>query len=281
MPSAAPPQPSAPSGAAHPASPITELLAVMARLRDPAAGCAWDLAQDFASIAPFTIEEAYEVADAIASGDMAALVDELGDLLLQVVFHSQIGADQGLFTFDDVARAVAAKMVRRHPHIFGPDASSQSTDSIKAAWEEIKQAERRAKSAAAPSAIDGVAIALPALIRAEKLQRRAARVGFDWPDTAGPRAKLAEELAEFDAAVTPGERADELGDLLFSAVNLARHHGVDPEAALTAANRKFERRFRAAEALAGGDLAGLPPETLEDHWRAVKASERTRPASGG
>lgn len=250
------------------ASPIDRLLGVMARLRDPDGGCEWDLAQDFATIAPYTIEEAYEVADAIAGGDPAAICDELGDLLLQVVFHSQIATDRGLFGFDDVATAISDKMERRHPHIFG----DAKTDDVRGQWETIKAAERAIDGP--KSALDGVALSLPALLRAQKLQGRAARVGFDWPDAEGPRAKIAEELDEVVAAPDDEARAEEIGDLLFAVVNYARHLGVDAEGALRAANDKFARRFHGVEDRAGADIAMLPLDTLEAYWQAVKASER-------
>ncbi|PKP98898.1 MAG: nucleoside triphosphate pyrophosphohydrolase [Alphaproteobacteria bacterium HGW-Alphaproteobacteria-13] len=254
-----------------PQSPIDRLLRIMAKLRDPDGGCEWDLAQDFATIAPYTIEEAYEVADAIAGGDPAAICDELGDLLLQVVFHSRIAADKGLFGFDDVATAISDKMERRHPHIFG----DVRADDVRLQWEQIKAAERA--SDGPQGALAGVALSLPALLRAQKLSARAARVGFDWPDASGPRAKIDEELAEVDAAATDAERAEEIGDLLFAIVNHARHLGVDAESALRAANDKFARRFAAVEARAGPDMADLPLDTLEAHWQAVKASERREP----
>ncbi len=250
------------------ASPIDRLLGVMARLRDPDGGCEWDLAQDFATIAPYTIEEAYEVADAISGGDPAAICDELGDLLLQVVFHSQIATDRGLFGFDDVATAISDKMERRHPHIF----SDARTDDVRGQWETIKAAERAVDGP--KSALDGVALSLPALLRAQKLQGRAARVGFDWPDADGPRAKIAEELDEVVAAPDDKARAEEIGDLLFAVVNYARHLGVDAEGALRAANDKFARRFHGVEDRAGPDIATLPLDTLEAHWQAVKALER-------
>jgi ATP diphosphatase len=240
----------------------------MAKLRDPDGGCEWDLAQDFATIAPYTIEEAYEVADAIAGGDPAAICDELGDLLLQVVFQSQIAADKGLFGFDDVATAIGDKMERRHPHIFG----DARTDDVRLQWEQIKAAERAGDGP--QGALAGVALSLPALLRAQKLSARAARVGFDWPDVSGPRAKIDEELAEVDAAASDVERAEEIGDLLFAIVNHARHLGVDAESALRAANDKFARRFTAVEARAGPNMADLPLDALEAHWQAVKASER-------
>ncbi|WP_374396144.1 nucleoside triphosphate pyrophosphohydrolase [Sphingopyxis sp.] len=250
-------------------SPIDRLLAVMAKLRDPDGGCEWDLAQNFSTIAPYTIEEAYEVADAIAGGDPAAICDELGDLLLQVVFHSQIATDEGLFGFDDVATAISDKMERRHPHIFG----DVRTDDVRVQWETIKAAERA--SDGPKSALDGVALSLPALLRAQKLQGRAARVGFDWPDAEGPRKKIAEELAEVVTAPDDAARAEEIGDLLFAVVNYARHLGVDAENALRGANEKFARRFQAVEDRAGPDMAKLSLDALEAHWQAVKALERS------
>jgi ATP diphosphatase len=198
----------------EPAPPIERLRAIMARLRDPATGCEWDSVQTFASIAPYTIEEAYEVADACERGDLDDLKDELGDLLLQVVFHARMAQEGGAFDFDDVAAAISDKMERRHPHIFGDRA-----DGGHHLWEEVKAQERAAKGHA--SALDGVALGLPALTRAEKIQKRAARVGFDWPDASGPRAKIHEELAEAEAAATQDERAAEIGDLLFAVTNYA------------------------------------------------------------
>ncbi len=237
------------------------LVAIMVRLRDPARGCDWDRAQTFATIAPYTIEEAYEVADAIERADWADLKDELGDLLLQVVFHSRIAEEAGLFALADVVIAISDKMERRHPHIFGGGASP--------GWEAIKAAERGAKPD--PSALAGVASGLPALLRAEKLQKRAARTGFDWPDATGPRAKIDEEIAEVEAA--PAETLEEeLGDLLFSVVNWARHLGIEPETALRAANAKFERRFRAMESHAGNAFPTLTPDDKESLWAAVKQS---------
>ena len=248
---------------------MTRLLTIMARLRNRDHGCEWDLAQTFATIAPYTIEEAYEVADAITRDDMAALREELGDLLLQVVFHSRIAEEGGHFAFADVAEAFSEKMEARHPHIFGgEDEAGQSREER---WENAKAAERAAKGA--QSALDGVALALPALMRAEKLQKRAARVGFDWPDTAGPAAKLVEETAELAEAVTDEHRLEEAGDMLFAAANLVRAYGIAPEDALRYANAKFERRFRAMEALAGGSLAGRDLEAQEALWQVVKAAE--------
>lgn len=253
-------------------TPLSRLLAIMARLRDPDCGCEWDRAQNFETIAPYTIEEAYEVADAIVRGDTAALKDELGDLLLQVVFHARIAEEAGLFDFAGVAEAISAKMEARHPHIFG-DAADHG-QSREDRWESAKAAERQAKGAT--SALDGVALALPALMRAEKLQKRAARQGFDWPDREGPVAKLHEEIDELAAAGTDMERAEEAGDLLFAAVNVARAYGISPEEALRAANAKFERRYRAMEALAasrGHNFADLTLDAQEALWTDVKASE--------
>ena len=245
--------------------PIERLRTVMARLRDPERGCEWDAAQTFASIAPYTIEEAYEVADAIARGDIADLQDELGDLLLQVVFHSRIAEESGAFDFDAVATSIADKMERRHPHIF-----HGAADGGHHLWELIKAEERAAKPDA--SALAGVALGLPALMRAEKLQKRAARVGFDWPDATGPRDKIDEELDEV-ARAGPDTLEEEIGDLLFATVNWARHLGVDAEAALRAANAKFERRFRAMEAAAGESFPGLSLEDKEALWQAEKGRE--------
>ena len=240
----------------------------MAQLRDPQSGCEWDRVQTFATIAPYTIEEAYEVADAIARGDMADLRDELGDLLLQVVFHARMAEEAGHFALDDVAWAIVAKLEARHPHIFGAATQREG-------WETIKASERAAKGAT--SAMDGVAAALPALLHAEKLQRRAARDGFDWPDLEGPVAKLTEELEELATAADETSRIEEAGDLLFAAVNVVRSHGVAPEDALRAANAKFERRYRAMESLAetrGQPFAGLSLEAQEALWQAVKRAER-------
>jgi ATP diphosphatase len=255
---------------------LARLAAIMARLRDPDGGCPWDLAQDFETIAPYTIEEAYEVAEAIALQDWPDLKKELGDLLFQVVFHSQMAKESGHFSLADVVDSVCEKMERRHPHIFGDGTAAVDAAAQKLEWEAIKAAERAAAGASdAPvSALDGVARALPALMRAEKLQARAARVAFDWPDVASVRAKVDEELAEFDTATSDDHRAEEAGDLLFVVVNLLRRHGIDAEDALRAGNAKFERRFRAMEALAG---PGFPQLTLDEQdalWNQVKAAER-------
>ena len=240
---------------------IERLVAIMARLRAPD-GCEWDRAQTFATIAPYTIEEAYEVADAIERNAADELKDELGDLLLQVVFHSRIAEEAGLFALPDVVAAISDKMERRHPHIFG-----DAADGGHHLWEEVKAAERSAKGAT--SALDGVAVGLPALLRAEKLQNRAARTGFDWPDVDGPRAKIDEELVEVETATSQEHRAEEIGDLLFAVVNFARHHGVDSEAALRQANAKFERRFRAMEATDTG-FATRSLAEQEELWQQVK-----------
>lgn len=242
---------------------LDDLVAVMRRLRDPETGCDWDRVQTFETIAPYTIEEAYEVADAIRRGDMADLKDELGDLQLQVVYHARIAEESGAFTIDDVMASIVAKMIRRHPHIFGDAAASPG-------WEALKAEERGTR--ADKSALAHVAHALPALKRAEKLQKRAARVGFDWPDISGPRAKIDEELAEIEAAATDDERAAELGDLLFSVVNYARHLGIDPEAALRDASTRFEARFRTMEEITDKPLAEMDIEALETLWQRAKAS---------
>jgi ATP diphosphatase len=249
--------------------PIDRLLAIMARLRDPTHGCTWDLAQDFTTIAPYTIEEAYEVADAIARGDMAEVKSELGDLLLQVVFHARMAEEAGHFTFNDVAAAIAEKMERRHPHIFSTAGGAMD----EARWEDLKAAERAANGVA--SALDGVALALPALMRAEKLQKRAARTGFDWPDPSGSEAKIAEEIEELKTADSDVARIEEAGDLLFAVVNFVRAHGISAEEALRAANAKFERRFRAMEELAGEDFPKLSLEAQEELWQKVKKAKQT------
>lgn len=254
---------------------MDELLAIMARLRDPARGCPWDRAQDFSSVAPYTIEEAYEVADAIARDDRAALKDELGDLLFQVIFHAQMAREEGAFDFDDVARGLRDKLVRRHPHVFG-DADANDAETVAANWEAIKREERRATDDD-PSALAGVAAGLPEWLRALKLQKRAARTGYDWPDVAPVLDKLREEIVEVEVELAQGadpvRLEDEIGDVLFVCINLARHARVDPGAALRQANAKFERRFRAMESLAASrglafDALGL--EAQEALWREVK-----------
>lgn len=247
---------------------LDRLLGIMRTLRDPVNGCEWDRAQSFETIVPHTIEEAYEVADAVARGDIDDIRDELGDLLFQVVFQARIAEEAGQFDFDAVAGAIADKLVARHPHIFGD--AEMPGGMREERWEAIKAAERAAKGAA--SALDGVAVALPALMRADKLQKRAARTGFDWPDTQGPADKLAEEMREL--AEAPAEkREEEAGDLLFAAVNLVRAYGIAPEDALRGANAKFERRFRAMEALAEGRFTTLDLDQQEALWQRVKAAE--------
>ena len=280
---------------------LDRLIRIMARLRDPDGGCPWDVEQTFATIAPHTIEEAYEVADAIEHGDMGALRDELGDLLLQVVFHAQMAREVDRFDFDDVARAISDKLVRRHPHVFGDEVVADAEAQTRA-WERHKAAERDARVASGAargtenpravsraSALDGVAIALPALVRAIKLQNRATRVGFDWDSPEDVLDKIEEEIAELrhemDGARPSGAArgtedgarlADELGDVLFACANLARKLGMDPESVLRRGNAKFERRFRAMEALATGQdrrLEDLGLERMEALWQTVKADE--------
>ena len=252
---------------------IEKLLEVMERLRDPETGCPWDIEQNFASIAPYTIEEAYEVADAIARNDLDDLRGELGDLLLQVVFHARMAEEAGKFDFDDVAGGIAEKMLRRHPHVFGTP-EERANGKVDGSWEEIKEQERR--GGPDDSALAGIALSLPALKRAQKLGKRAARVGFDWPDSEGVYAKIHEELVELEEAVEKGESAgihEEFGDLLFAAVNLARHLGVDAEQALYDANGKFERRFRDMEDVIhsnGQNVEDLSLAKLDRDWRAAK-----------
>ena len=258
-----------------PAGGVPRLVAIMAELRHPARGCPWDLEQDFASIAPYTIEEAYEVAEAIAEEDMPALRDELGDLLFQSVYHARLAEERGAFDFAEVVRAVCDKMIRRHPHVFGAESRDKSAEDQTRDWERIKAAERAGKPET-KSALDGVAAGLPALTRAVKLQNRAARVGFDWPDTGGVLAKIAEEARELAEAreAAPEKRAEEYGDLMFVMANLARHLGIDPEAALRAANAKFTRRFHAIEAaLAEAGRGPLESDLAEMDrlWDAAKA----------
>ncbi len=254
--------------------PLDRLLGIMARLRNPVRGCPWDREQDFATIAPYTIEEAYEVADAIERHDTAALKDELGDLLFQVVFHARMAEEAGLFAFDDVAEAASEKMVRRHPHVFG-DAEIADAAAQTEAWETHK-AKERAVTATATSVLDGVALALPALLRAAKISRRAARIGFDWPDAHGVLAKITEEIAEIEAEIGTGDSdrlEDEVGDLLFAATNLARKLDVEPETALRRATAKFERRFRRVEQLAAESAVGHDLDALEALWQQVKRDE--------
>jgi ATP diphosphatase len=257
---------------------LPRLLAIMARLRDPARGCPWDVEQDFDTIAPYTIEEAYEVADAIARRDMAGLRDELGDLLLQVVYHARMAEEAGAFGFDDVVRGIADKMVRRHPHVFGDASRDKTADQQTRDWEAVKAAERAGAGPA--GALHGVAPGLPALTRAVKLQARAARVGFDWPDAGAVLAKIAEETAELveaRAAGDAGRAFEEYGDLMFVMANLGRHLKIDPEAALRMANAKFTRRFHAIEAALAAE--GRAPEDaslaeMDALWDAAKRAER-------
>ncbi len=264
-------------------SSITDLLSIMRRLRDPAQGCPWDIEQDFASIAPYTIEEAYEVAEAIEADDMAQLKDELGDLLFQVVFHAQMAQEKSAFGFDDVVGSICDKMTRRHPHVFGKadyrDARQQTL-----AWETQKAEERKQKNRTA-SILDGVTPALPALTRAVKLQNRAARVGFDWPDTSQVIDKLNEEMAELSRElVTSGQDknnidriAEEFGDMMFVYANLARHLNIDPETALRSANHKFEKRFKAVENMAARQNKSLEDMSLDDMdrmWDEIKRQEK-------
>jgi MazG family protein len=259
---------------------VAELLAVMVALRTPVTGCPWDLEQTYASIAPYTIEEAYEVADAIERGNTADLREELGDLLLQVVYHAQIAAEAGAFTFADVAGGITLKMIRRHPHVFG-DEAARSTGAAKGFWEKIKAEEKAAKGQAAASAsvLADVPLGLPGLTRAVKLQEKAARVGFDWPDISPVFAKIREELAELEVEVAKADQAamqGEFGDLLFVMANLARHLGIDPEAAVRGTNAKFTRRFQGIEAALAED-GRTPAQSdlaeMDALWNAVKRAE--------
>jgi len=273
-----------------PSNDITRLLEIMAALRTPGTGCPWDLEQNFASITPYTLEEAYEVVDAIERGDLADLRDELGDLLLQVVFHARMAEEQGAFAFGDAVEAITRKLIRRHPHVFG-NTRDLSPEEVKSLWDAIKgeeKAERRAareKMGQAPEPheagfLGGIPTALPALTRAQKLTAKAAKVGFDWPEAAQVIDKIHEELEEVKEASSSGERdriEDEIGDLLFSVTNLARHFGIDPERALRRTNAKFERRFKAIEEALGEqdrslDQASL--EEMEELWIAAKTAER-------
>ncbi len=258
---------------------IERLLEIMARLRDRERGCPWDAAQSFRSIAPYTIEEAYEVAEAIEREDMAALKDELGDLLFQVVFHARMAEEDGAFDFNAVALGIVDKMVRRHPHVFG-DKVVDDSEAQTRHWEDLKAAERAEKAASdgnEASVLDGVALGLPALLRALKLQRRAARVGFDWPDVLQVFNKIDEEVSEIKQEINHGEAPervhDEIGDLLFVVVNLARHLDIDPEGALRHANAKFERRFRAVEQAFDGQLDGVSLDQMEAAWQRAKIDE--------
>ncbi len=259
-----------------PAGALPRLREIMRRLRDPEGGCPWDLEQDFSTIAPYTIEEAYEVADAIERGDMGELRDELGDLLLQVVYHAQMAEEAGSFDFDDVARGSAEKMLRRHPHVFGNESGDKTAEQQTVDWERIKAAERDARQ----SALDGVAVGLPGLTRAVKLQARAARVGFDWPDAGHVVEKIAEEARELVEAREAGDadaQEEEFGDLLFVVANLARHLKIDPEKAMRRVNAKFERRFRAVEAALAAEGRRPEQSTLAEMdalWDAAKAAEK-------
>jgi ATP diphosphatase len=272
-----------------PDASISRLLEIMAALRAPVTGCPWDLQQDFASIAPYTIEEAYEVVDAIERGDLADLREELGDLLLQVIFHARMAQEQGAFGFDDVAKSLTEKLLRRHPHVFG-EARGLTPTAVQGLWETIKRQERGQKSGPHGSdqegALAGVPVALPALTRALKLQIKAARVGFDWNDPLAVVAKIREEADEIEAELATGDcRAaqSEVGDLLFAAVNLARHLAIDPETALRASNQKFERRFSAVEqslARRGKTPAEAALSEMEELWNAAKAAEPAKPTGG-
>ncbi len=258
-----------------PTRAMDRLLEIMRRLRDPQGGCPWDLEQSFATIAPYTIEEAYEVADAIEREAWDELKGELGDLLFQSVFHAQMAAEQGLFTFDDVANTMSEKMLARHPHVFGPDTGAKTAEDQTRDWEAMKARERAAK--AQKGTLDGVAMGLPALTRAIKLQNRAARVGFDWPDTGDVLDKLLEEAQELRTAATEEDRFEEFGDLLFVMANLARHMKIDPEEALRAANSKFIRRFQFIESALASDGRTTSDSTLEEMdrlWDAAKAAEK-------
>lgn len=257
--------------------PMPRLIEIMRRLRDPDTGCPWDIEQDFASIAPYTIEEAYEVADAIERGDWSELEGELGDLLLQTVYHTQMGTEAGLFDFASVANAISDKMIARHPHVFGDESRDKSAEQQVADWEQIKAAERAQKAQA--GTLDGVAVGLPALLRALKLQKRAARVGFDWPSTDEVLDKIVEEsreLVEARDTLTHTEVEEEYGDLLFVMANLGRHLGLDPESALRAANAKFTRRFEGVEAKLI-ERSKTPSQSnlaeMDALWDAVKAEE--------
>ena len=270
----------------QPSRDVARLIEIMAALRTPGTGCPWDLAQTFATIAPYTIEEAYEVADAIGRGDMGDLRDELGDMLLQVAYHARLAEEDGAFAFGDVVEAITAKMIRRHPHVFG-DAAGIKTPAVEAQWERIKAeekaaraAERGDRTARAPSLLDGAPVALPGLTRAVKLQQKAATVGFDWDDVALVVGKVREEADEVAEAVESGDRdaiEDEIGDLLCAVANLARHAGVDPESAIRRSNAKFERRFRAIEAALaaqGRTPADSDLWEMDGLWNEAKAAEK-------
>lgn len=254
--------------------PMQELIDIMARLRNPDGGCPWDLEQTFRSVAPYTLEEAYEVTDAIERDDLAGLREELGDLLFQVVFHAQMASEQGVFGFDDVVREISEKLVRRHPHVFAGERITDSAIQTRV-WEETKQREKAARGGVR-SLLDDVPVTMPAMTRAVKLGKRAGRIGFDWPDAAGVRAKVDEELAELDAARAAGDAAEieaEFGDVLFALANLGRHLNVDPETALRGANQRFDRRFRHVEARSAA-TGRQDPDSLEAFWGEAKAAER-------
>ena len=259
-----------------PSRDITRLIEIMAALRDPQHGCPWDIEQTFDTIAPYTIEEAYEVADAIAARDMPALKDELGDLLLQVVYHARMAKEVGAFAFPDVVEAITTKMIRRHPHVFG-DETAKAAGQAKGVWERIKAEEKRERGAATASVLDGVPVALPSLMRAEKLQAKASTVGFDWNDPKAVLAKIREEAAEIEAELEAGDPdrlADEVGDLLFAVANLARHLQVDADHALRLTNAKFVKRFNAIEAslaAEGRSPADASLDEMEALWQRAKA----------
>lgn len=269
----------------QPSRDIARLIDIMAALRDPQTGCAWDVRQTFETIAPYTLEEAHEVADAIARGDREDLRDELGDLLLQVVFHAQMADEEGSFDFGGVVEAITTKLIRRHPHVFGA-LENRDPEAIKRLWDEIKSTEkqerRERRGGAEPGLLDEIPAGLPALMRADKLTRRAAKVGFDWPDPEQVLAKIGEEFEEVGEAMAEGNEADiaeEIGDLLFAAANLARHHDIDPEAALQAANAKFMRRFKAIEdtlAREGRSLEDADLDEMEAIWQRSKQAEKQR-----
>ena len=266
----------------QPSHDLSRLVEIMAALRNPVSGCSWDLEQDFASIRHYTIEEAYEVADAIERKDFDDLREELGDLLLQPVYHAQMASELGLFDLGDVVLAITEKLIRRHPHVFGEEAA-RSAGGAKAQWDEVKADERASKAAKRqtdPSVLDDVPLVLPSLARAEKLTKRAATVGFDWPDAHAVWEKVTEEAEELRRAATPAERHEEMGDLLFAMANLARHMGVDAEAALRDANAKFTRRFHYVEARAKADgvpVADAGLERLDGYWNEIRAADKLKP----
>jgi len=261
----------------NPHGGIERLLLIMRRLRDPETGCPWDIEQTFETIAPYTIEEAYEVADAIERGSMAELKGELGDLLLQTVYHTAIGEEQGHFTFQSVADAISDKMVARHPHVFGDENRDKSAEQQTKDWETVKAAERA--SAQQTRTLDGVALGMPSLLRAVKLQKRAARVGFDWPEISQVLDKVAEEVTELKEATDPGHAHEEFGDLMFVMANVARHMGIDPEAAVRDANGKFTRRFNAVEDKLAA-MGKTPDQSdlaeMDALWDEVKLEERKK-----